>query len=406
MSESKRQGRVLDHELRSMPVEELVEHPENPRRGDVDAIATSIETNGFYGTVVVQRSTGFVLAGNHRLQAARRNGIAEVPVMIVDVDDSRAKKILLADNRTNDLATYDDDKLVAMLQEVDDLLGTGWDEAAVAELLAGGPKDGLADPDDVPDPPATPTTRVGDMWELGPHRVVCGDSRDTQVLERLGGGGSLLWTDPPYGVEYVGKTRAALTIANDDADGLDGLLRGVWAAVSGTLDQGAPFYVAAPAGPLWATVYGSIIGAGWRFHAGLVWVKDTMVLGHSDYHFRHENILYGWLPGEGRSGRGKHKGSRWFGDNAQTSVFEVARPKRSTEHPTMKPVELIETHVANSSRGGQTVIDPFLGSGSTLIACERRGRVCHGIDVEPAYVDVTVERWQQFTGGKAKRVKA
>lgn len=130
-----------------------------------------------------------------------------------------------------------------------------------------------------------------------------------------------------------------------------------------------------------------------------------MVLGHSDYHVRHESLLYGWIPGPGRPGRGKHEGSRWFGDHAQTSVFEIDRPKASREHPTMKPVELILRCLTNSSRAGDAILDPFLGSGSTLIAAEQLGRRCFGIEIEPRYVDVAVRRWEEFTGEKAECVK-
>jgi len=131
-------------------------------------------------------------------------------------------------------------------------------------------------------------------------------------------------------------------------------------------------------------------------------VKDSMVLGHSDYHVRHEDILYGWKFGPGRPGRGKHSGSRWYGDHTQTTVFQIDRPKRSAEHPTMKPVELVSIMLTNSSRSGDLVLDPFLGSGTTMIAAERLGRRCYGMEIEPRYVDVAVRRWEEFTGRKAE----
>jgi site-specific DNA-methyltransferase (adenine-specific) len=184
-----------------------------------------------------------------------------------------------------------------------------------------------------------------------------------------------LWTDPPYGVAYTGKTADALTITGDGADGLGELLAGAFACLSGVLDD-----------------------AGWRFHQALVWVKDVFVLGHSDYHYRHEDILYGYLPGEGRSGRGDHAGTRWCGDHSQDTVLEIPRRRRSTEHPTTKPVELITRCLGNSAPIGGIVLDPFAGSGSTLIACCQTGRVARLCEIDPGYVDVIVRRWSQFTG--------
>ena len=141
------------------------------------------------------------------------------------------------------------------------------------------------------------------------------------------------------------------------------------------------------------------LAVGWRLHQTLVWVKDTMVLGHSDYHYRHEPILYGYKPGEGRSGRG---GKHWYGDNAQASVLEVPRPKASREHPTSKPVELVTICLRNSTKRKQTVYEPFMGSGSTLIACEQMGRACYGLEIDPTYCDVIAQRWKEFTGKKAE----
>ena len=163
----------------------------------------------------------------------------------------------------------------------------------------------------------------------------------------------------------------------------------------------SPFYVAHPAGALYVAFGVAVNAAGWQIHQSLVWVKDSMVLGHSDYHYRHEPIIYGYAPGEGRAGRGKHEGSRWCGDNAQTSVIEVARPKQSKEHPTMKPVELIIRCVRNSCPRSAVMLDLFLGSGSTLAAAELSDRICFGLEIDPRYCDVIVTRWQNLTGKEA-----
>lgn len=213
----------------------------------------------------------------------------------------------------------------------------------------------------------------------------------------------MMWTDPPYGVDYTGKTPAALTIRNDGGAQLAQLLADSFTAADGALKPGARFYLAAPPGPREFDFHQAIGATGWKLHQGLVWVKDQFVLGHSDYHYRHEPILYGYKPGPGRAGRGNHKGSRWYADHSQDSVFEVARPKASRDHPTMKPVALIEACLRNSSLPADLVLEPFAGSGSTLIACENLGRRCYAIEIDPAYCDVIVDRWERHSGQKATR---
>jgi DNA modification methylase len=201
-----------------------------------------------------------------------------------------------------------------------------------------------------------------------------------------------MWTDPPYGVSYVGKTIDALVISNDGGDGLAELLRTSWGGVDRVLKPGGRFYIAAPAGPQGTIFRLSIDVANWKFKQALVWVKDSMVLGHSDYHYRHEDILYGIKPGEGRFGRG---GDGWYGDNSQTSVFMVARPKRSIEHPTMKPTGLIRRCLLNSTKPGDLVLDPFAGSGSTLRAAKDCNRKAIGIEIEERYCEIAAKRCAQ-----------
>ena len=203
----------------------------------------------------------------------------------------------------------------------------------------------------------------------------------------------MMWTDPPYGVAYVGKTGDALTLDNDrlDPEALEAFLLDCFTrAQAHAIKPGAALYVASPAGPLSMAFMRAFNAAGWKFRQGLVWVKDVLVLGRSDYHYRHEPILFGYAPGQpGRRGRGS-KG--WFGGNGETSVFEVPKPHASELHPTMKPVELIVQMARNSSPRGGVVYEPFCGSGSTMLACESAGRVCRAIELDPAYVAVTLER--------------
>jgi site-specific DNA-methyltransferase (adenine-specific) len=233
---------------------------------------------------------------------------------------------------------------------------------------------------------------------LGPHRVLCGDSTDITAVEAMLDGDRchIMWTDPPYGVDYVGKTKQALTIRNDGAGDLPELLAGAFAVATAALRSGAPVYVCHAPGPLATTFAEAFTTAGWSLRQNLVWVKDIMVLGHSDYHYRHEPILYGFTPGgEGRRGRG---GDAWFGDNAQTSVLEVPKPPRSGDHPTMKPVELITRCLANSCPPRGLVFEPFGGSGSTLIAAHQHGAQARVVELDPRYADVICRRYQEHTG--------
>lgn len=407
-------------EVRRFGVGELQTYHRNPRRGDVKAIAESLRVRGQYRPIVVNLGTRTgrpleVLAGNHTLLAARALGWESIEATTVDVDDDGAAQIVVADNRLADLGEYDEAELARLLADLDSLEGTGFSDQDVASMMAALEEPvALTDVDDVPDlPESEPVSRLGDVWELGPHRLVCGDATDESVLRLAVGSGraDVMWTDPPYGVEYVGGTKDALTIQNDGAAGLPGLLDGAFAAAAGVLRAGAPVYVAhADSGRV--TFEGALRGAGFDVRQNLVWVKNALVLGRSDYHYQHEPVLYGLAPYEpdhepilygfadptgvkGRLGRG---GPRWFGDNRQTTVFTVPKPKRSAEHPTMKPVELIVPMLRNSLPAGGLVLDMFAGSGSTLIAAHHVNGRAALVELDPRYVDVICRRWQEHTG--------
>lgn len=397
------------------PIDTLALDPDNANRGDVAAIRKSLNVFGQRKPVVVRRTgidadgrpTGIVVAGNHTLMAAVELGWDHVAAVFIDDDASTAKAYALADNRTGELSSWDNDQLAASLRDLTaddfDMTSLGWSEDELAALLIGvgtdgGAVDGLTDPDDVPDPPAAPTSVAGDVWLLGPHRLLCGDATDVAAVEAMLSGeqADCMWTDPPYGVEYVGKTANALTIRNDGAAGLPELLAGAFAVAAVVLRAGSPAYVATPSGPGQLIFSEAITGAGWSLRQQLVWDKGTMVLGHSDYHYRHEPIWLAYTAnGVGRLGRG---GDRWYGDHAQTSVFEVAKPSRSEQHPTMKPVELVAAMLGNSCPPGGLVYEPFGGSGSSLIAAHRLGMRAAVIEIEPAYVDVICRRYQEHSG--------
>lgn len=376
----------------------------NPRRGDVASVKRSLTRFGQRKPIVV-RADGTVEAGNTTLKAALELGWPEIAAVAFGDDDVTAKAFALADNRTSELGSFDLAALAAMAVEVQAadpglLEAASYSEADLNALLAGQRvPEKRTDPDAVPEPPAVPVTRPGDVWLLGPHRLLCGDATDMAAVEAMLGGDrcDCMWTDPPYGVEYIGKTKDALTIRNDGADDLPALLAGAFAVATAALKPGAAVYIAHPAGALCRPFTEAFFAAGWRFHEGLVWVKDVMALGHSDYHYRHEPIMYGYTAGEGRRGRG---GAGWYGGHTQTSVFEIPRPRRSKEHPTMKPVELIARHLSNSCPLDGLVYEPFAGSGSTLIAAHRLRMRVAAVELDPPYCDVICRRYQEHTGTK------
>jgi DNA modification methylase len=346
------------------------------------------------------------------VKAAAAESIASLPVVYVDLDEAGERSLNLALNRIH--GEWDEDLLAKVLEEIQssggDLTLTGFEDSEIAKILAEmtATRTGFTEPDDVPALLDDPVTERGEIVKLGRHRMLCGDATNGNMVDRLMVNpdtgvtelADCMWTDPPYGVEYVGKTSEKLTIKNDCGDGLRMLLLGAFEQAGGALRPGAPIYVASPAGPRSVEFLQAFIASGWLLRQTLVWVKDVFVMGHSDYHYRHEPIVYGYKPGAGRLGRG---GAGWHGNHKQSTVLEVERPKASVEHPTMKPVELIERCLANSTVAGETVLDPFLGSGSTVLACEKTGRRCLGIEIDRRYADVVVRRWENYTGKTAKR---
>jgi ParB/RepB/Spo0J family partition protein len=386
----------------------------NPRKNDdaVAAVTESIRRFGFGAPILARRANGEIIAGHTRWKAAQQLGLDRVPVRFLDLDPVDAHLLALADNRLGEEASWDDEMLAAVLADLKahdaDLAATGFSDQELAELLAeaaagderaDAPEPELSRADELQ---AKWATEPGQLWTIESrsapgkaHRLLCGDSTRGDDVERLMGSdrASCMWTDPPYGVAYVGRQASKLTIANDTLSGqrlFDFLAASFVAADTRALSKGAAVYVAHPAGAASLQFLLAFEHTGWRVHQSLVWVKDKMVLGHSDYHYIHEPILLGYTPAKsGRRGRG---GEGWYGDNTQTSVFEVPRPKSSDEHPTMKPPELVAAMVRNSSPPGGLVFDPFSGSGSTMAACETSGRACAAIEIDPRYVAVALER--------------
>ncbi|MCC7104149.1 MAG: DNA modification methylase [Chloroflexi bacterium] len=415
------------------PLDDLLarRHPRNPKGHDLDALAASFDRFGYVMPGAVNDRTGSVIAGHGRNDAlARRRAAGLPPPRGIGVDDSGrwlvptihgfdlneddALAYLLADNRITELGGYDEAALAAVLRDLEatteGLNGTGFSELDLDKLLRGlevAPAPPPVDPDESPELPRRPNTYVhpGDLYALGEHRVLVADSRDEATFAALldPGEADILLTDPPYGVSYRGGPGGRLTIENDDPGGLSELLARSFAAIDPALAPGAALYMFHPAGPLSLTFTSTFVGQGWQFRQQLIWLKDSLVLGHSDYMYRHEPILYGYKPGGGRRGRGA---TGWYGGNDCSSVLEVPRPRVSAQHPTAKPIALLAQILRVSSRRGDTVLDPFLGSGSTLIAADRLGRRCLGVEVDPAYAQVAIERWQKLTGNRAVHLRA
>jgi DNA modification methylase len=390
-------------ELTRVKIGNLNQHPLNPNQGDVGAIVESLEAHGYFRPVLVQKSTMNIIAGNHTVQACKIDGLTEIDVIVHDIDDDQALRIMLADNETANKAQNDPailtDLLESLIHSEFGLTGTGFTGEDLDDLIAEFKPEPMAEVKEPVEmePPIDPVTKPGDVWLLGPHRLICGDSRDPGAYEALLGieRADCIWTDPPYGVEYVGKTKDALRIKNDDAEGLAGLLAKTFSCWNNAGIPGAAVYVAHPSGTLSLTFLQVFIDTGWRLHQTLIWDKQTIVLGHSDYHYSHEPILFGYLPEGGRRGR---DGSGWYGDNSQRSVISVPKPTVNKVHPTIKPIELITVCLKNSSPTNGIVLDPFAGSGSTLIAAHHTGRKARVIELDPAYCDVICNRFQGVTG--------
>lgn len=417
---------------RTHPVDELEPHPHNARRRDARAQAElrrSLQTNGQYRTVIARRLPDGrlqLLAGHGTVDAARSLGWDRVAVDVHDgIDDEAAARIVAVDNRTSDLAGYDDEMLAELLALIPDLDGSGYSDADLAELRANidaaAGKQQRTDPDQVPATPVEPVSRPGDVWILGPHRLAVGDGADPAAVAAALGQvehADLLITDPPYNVAYTGKTRDALTIAGDDQDAVafEGFLTDLLSAAVAAVKPGGPAYVfhADTEGLAFRRAF---VNAGWELKQVLVWVKDTMVLGRQDHHWQHEPILYGWRPGAAHAWYGGRVLTTLLDDGPdvrsmkrdelvamleglleETTAVRADRPKRNAEHPTMKPVALLERLLERSSRRGGVALDTCAGSGSLAIACHAVGRRAALVELDPRYADVICRRYQEHTG--------
>lgn len=382
-------------------IADLIPYARNARTHSdeqVAQIAASIREWGWTNPILVDEE-GTIIAGHGRIQAAQKLGITEAPVMVArGWSEAQKKAYVLADNQLALNAGWDFEKLSV---ELGDLQGAGFDlnligfsETELAKLTAD-KTEGLTDPDAAPDVSANAVTVAGDIWVLGKHRLMCGDSTSVDAMQALVQNQLVdMWlTDPPYNVAYEGKTKDALKIKNDsmEDDQFRQFLRDACVTADTVMKPGAVFYIW-HADSEGYNFRGACKDAGWTVRQCLIWKKSSMVMGRQDYHWKHEPCLYGWKDGAGHL---------WATDRKQTTVLEFERPSRNGEHPTMKPVSLFAYQMLNNTKGGDLVLDSFGGSGTTMIACEQHGRYARLMELDPIYCDVIIKRWQEFTGQKA-----
>lgn len=380
-----------------VPVEKLVPYINNARTHSAEQIQklrSSIREFGFINPVIIDKDYG-IIAGHGRVAAAKEEGISEVPCVLVDyLTEPQKKAYILADNRFALDAGWDEELLrieIESLQGADfDIALTGFDEKEIADLFAAASDDVKDDDFDVDEELKKPSfSKNGDLWLLGKHRLVCGDSTKSDTYDLLMDGklANLTVTDPPYNVNYEGS---AGKIKNDNMEGgkFYQFLLDAFANMEKAMANDASIYVfhADTEGLNFRKAFAD---AGFYLSGTCIWKKQSLVLGRSPYQWQHEPCLFGWKK------NGKHQ---WYSDRKQTTIWEFDKPKKNGDHPTMKPVPLIAYPIQNSSMSNCIVLDPFGGSGSTLIACEQTDRICHTIELDEKYCDVIVKRYIEQVG--------
>ena len=393
---------ITELQVQQWSVEKLLPYARNARTHtdeQVAQVAASIIEFGWTNPILIGPD-GVIIAGHARLAAARKLNMTEVPVIVLDhLTPTQRRALVLADNRLALSAGWDEEMLRVELESLEeegfDLDIVGFTEEEIEELLADPERtrEGLTDEDAVPEEPERAVTVPGDVWLMGEHRLLCGDATSMEAVQSVLSGGlaDMVFTDPPYNVDYEGKTAKKLKIGNDSLGGgfyefLREACSNVLAATKGAV------YICMSSSEL-HTLYRAFTDAGGHWSTFVIWAKHHFTLGRSDYQRQYEPVLYGWRKGTDHF---------WCGARDQGDVWFIKRPMANLEHPTMKPVELVERALRNSSKSRDTILDPFGGSGTTLIACEKAGRQARLIELDPKYCDVIVRRWQEFAGGTAR----
>ena len=388
------------------PIADLIPYARNSRTHDeaqVAQIAASIREFGWTNPILLDGNNG-IIAGHGRVLAAQKLGEIEVPTIeLGHMSESQKRAYIIADNKLALNAGWDNEMLITEFLDLKsvgyDLNLTGFSLNEINEL---NPEviEGLTDEDAVPEVPIEPKSKLGDIYTLGNHRLMCGDSTSIDAVNELtnGHGVDMLLTDPPYNVAYEGGTKEKLTIQNDSMEDeqFRQFLRDAFVTADTVMKKGAVFYIW-HADSEGYNFRGACKDAGWQVRQCLVWKKSSLVMGRQDYHWKHEPCLYGWKEGAGHL---------WAADRKQTTILEFDKPSRNGEHPTMKPVALFEYQMLNNTKGGDVVLDLFGGSGTTLLAAEKHGRHAYLMELDPKYCDVIVKRWEEFTGKTAELLNA
>lgn len=381
-------------------IADLIPYDRNPRRNDtaVDDVAESMEQVGYITPIVIDENRQ-ILAGETRCKALKKRHVKRDKVLqVFGLTEEQKKKYRLLDNKVGEIAEWDAELLAGELEEVDfgdfdfgfdDLMAELTDSSDISDNTL---SPAVEDDHDIV-LPEEPKAKRGDIYQMGAHRLMCGDSTDPADVARLMGGtqADLLLTDPPYNVNYEGGT--GLTIQNDNMEDAEfrKFLRDAFQCADSAIKPGAAFYIW-HADSEGYNFRGACHDIGWQVRQCLIWNKNALVLGRQDYQWKHEPCLYGWKVGAAHT---------WLNDRTQTTVLDFDKPSRSDIHPTMKPIGLFDYQIRNSCPAGGAVLDLFNGSGTTIMACEQNGRSAYCMELDPRYVDAAIERWESFTGGKA-----
>jgi DNA modification methylase len=381
-------------------IDKLIPYAKNPRThsdAQVAQIAASIAEFGFNNPILVDTKAG-IIAGHGRLLAARKLGLTEVPVIVLDhLSEAQKRAYIIADNQLALNAGWDDDllrsELAALQEESFDVSLLGFEDEELAWLLAAQDAlEGLTDEDAVPALPEEPVSRTGDLWILGDHRLLVGDATSRDDVARLMASetADLVFTDPPYNVDYEGYTEERLKIKGDRMSDTEfkQFLEAAFRSCRVAVKSGASIYVCHSSS--WQREFQNALeAAGFEVRCQIIWAKNTFAWGFGRYKFQHEPIFYCHVAG---------RKDPWYGDKSQSTLWQENKPAANRLHPTMKPVELVERALVNSSKAGDIVADLFGGSGSTLIGCERRGRKARLMEIDLRYADVICRRYQEYAG--------